>query len=196
MGCIALVRCVLVLRWDLAVVVWYPYAGWSTASAMLRWVPNATNTLSVYATFIVCPLQQRLHERALMLRRTYITCLLTTHFHLICSSVLLYFLLQSIVNTHQYQLDRHVALQLRPRHIGEKRCSYTHRSKYRPWIQDSGHGAQTINSTWSEALSRHGRFRVETLICCCQIWIYNSSGHLTYSTVTVSPELYQLLIVI
>jgi len=29
-GCIALVRCVLVLRCGLAVVVWYPYAGWST----------------------------------------------------------------------------------------------------------------------------------------------------------------------
>jgi len=28
MGCIALVRCVLVLRCGLAVVVWYPYAGW------------------------------------------------------------------------------------------------------------------------------------------------------------------------
>jgi len=27
MGCIALVRSVLVLRCDLAVVVWYPYAG-------------------------------------------------------------------------------------------------------------------------------------------------------------------------
>jgi len=27
MGCIALVRCVLVLRCDLAGVVWYPYAG-------------------------------------------------------------------------------------------------------------------------------------------------------------------------
>ena len=27
MGCIALVRCVLVLRCGLAVVVWYPYAG-------------------------------------------------------------------------------------------------------------------------------------------------------------------------
>ena len=29
MGCITLVRCVLVLRCDLAVVVWYPYAGFS-----------------------------------------------------------------------------------------------------------------------------------------------------------------------
>ena len=27
MGCIALVRCVLVVRCGLAVVVWYPYAG-------------------------------------------------------------------------------------------------------------------------------------------------------------------------
>ena len=27
MGCIALVRCVLLLRCDLAGVVWYPYAG-------------------------------------------------------------------------------------------------------------------------------------------------------------------------
>ena len=29
MGCIALVRCVLVLRCGLAVMVWYPYAGFS-----------------------------------------------------------------------------------------------------------------------------------------------------------------------
>ena len=41
MSCIALVRCVLVLRWCYVVVVWYPYAGWSTtglfsASACIR----------------------------------------------------------------------------------------------------------------------------------------------------------------
>jgi len=29
MGCIVLVRCVLVLRCGLAGVVWYPYEGWS-----------------------------------------------------------------------------------------------------------------------------------------------------------------------
>ena len=29
MGCIALIRCVLVLRCGLAVVVWYPYVGLS-----------------------------------------------------------------------------------------------------------------------------------------------------------------------
>ena len=32
MGYIALVRCVLVLRCGLAVVVWYPYAGWGTSA--------------------------------------------------------------------------------------------------------------------------------------------------------------------
>jgi len=36
MCCIALVRCVLVLRCGLAGVEWYPYAGWSTASACIR----------------------------------------------------------------------------------------------------------------------------------------------------------------
>ena len=37
MCCIALVRCVLVLRCGSASVVWYPYAGWSTsASACVR----------------------------------------------------------------------------------------------------------------------------------------------------------------
>ena len=30
MGCIALVRCMLLLRCGLSVVVWYPYAGWGT----------------------------------------------------------------------------------------------------------------------------------------------------------------------
>jgi hypothetical protein len=33
MGCIALVRCVLVLRCGSAGVVWYPYAGWSTSAS-------------------------------------------------------------------------------------------------------------------------------------------------------------------
>ena len=36
MGCIALVRCVLVLRCGLAVVVWYPYAGWGTSASAVR----------------------------------------------------------------------------------------------------------------------------------------------------------------
>jgi len=33
MGCIVLVRCVLVLRCGLAGVVWYRYAGWSTSAS-------------------------------------------------------------------------------------------------------------------------------------------------------------------
>ena len=37
MGCMALVRCVLVLRCGLAGVVWYPDAGWSTASACISY---------------------------------------------------------------------------------------------------------------------------------------------------------------
>ena len=36
MGCIALVRCVLVLRCGSAGVVWYPHVGWSNASACVR----------------------------------------------------------------------------------------------------------------------------------------------------------------
>ena len=36
-----MVRCVLVLRCGLAGVVWYPYAGWSTASACIR-IPALT----------------------------------------------------------------------------------------------------------------------------------------------------------
>jgi len=35
MGCIVLVRCVLVLRCGLVVVVWYPYAG-TSASACIQ----------------------------------------------------------------------------------------------------------------------------------------------------------------
>ena len=42
--CIALVRCVLVLRCGSAGVVWYPYAGWSTASACIR-IPQANHTV-------------------------------------------------------------------------------------------------------------------------------------------------------
>ena len=40
MGCIALVRCVLVLRCGMAVMVWYPYAGWGTASTQHDVLPQ------------------------------------------------------------------------------------------------------------------------------------------------------------
>jgi len=40
MGCIALVRCVLLLRCGLAVVVWYPYAGWGTSASTYIWIPH------------------------------------------------------------------------------------------------------------------------------------------------------------
>ena len=38
------------------------------------WIPKATNTHSEYVIFIAFPLQQLLHERAEMLRSTYIAC--------------------------------------------------------------------------------------------------------------------------
>jgi len=40
-----------------------------------RWVPKATNTHSEFVILIALPLQQCLHERALMLRYAYIACL-------------------------------------------------------------------------------------------------------------------------
>ena len=39
------------------------------------WIPKATNTYSEYVTLIAFPLLQWWHEHALMLRYTYITCL-------------------------------------------------------------------------------------------------------------------------
>ena len=131
------------------------------------WVPNATNTLSVYVICIACPLQQRLHERALMLRYTYIVCLLTTQFHLICSSVLADSLLQSIVNTHQYPNDRRTALQQDHAIQGKKDAAtlagYSLDPGYRRVVRFTHHvpGVQTMNSTRSEASSGHGRFREE-----------------------------------
>ena len=41
------------------------------------WITNVTNTRSEYVTLIAFPLRQRLHERALTLRYTYIVCLVT-----------------------------------------------------------------------------------------------------------------------
>jgi hypothetical protein len=46
---------------------------WRTRIAC--WIPKATNTHSEYVTLIAFPLQQRLHERALVLRYTCIDCL-------------------------------------------------------------------------------------------------------------------------
>jgi hypothetical protein len=42
------------------------------------WMPKATNTHSEYVIFIALPLQQWLHERALVLRCTYIAFLVLT----------------------------------------------------------------------------------------------------------------------
>jgi len=38
------------------------------------WIPKATNTHSEYVILIAFPQQQWLHERASMLRHTYIAC--------------------------------------------------------------------------------------------------------------------------
>ena len=45
MGCIAVVRCVLVLLCGLAGVVWYPDADWSTASACIR-IPQPNHNVT------------------------------------------------------------------------------------------------------------------------------------------------------
>jgi len=39
------------------------------------WIRNATNTLSEYVILTAIPLQHWLHERATVLRYTYIACL-------------------------------------------------------------------------------------------------------------------------
>ena len=39
------------------------------------WIPNGTNTHSEYVILIAFPQQHWLHERALILRDTYIACL-------------------------------------------------------------------------------------------------------------------------
>jgi hypothetical protein len=41
------------------------------------WIPKATNTRSEYVIFGAFPLKQWLHERALVLRYIYTTCLVT-----------------------------------------------------------------------------------------------------------------------
>jgi hypothetical protein len=43
------------------------------------WITKATNTHSEYVIVIAFPLQQWLHERASMLRYTYIACLVMIH---------------------------------------------------------------------------------------------------------------------
>jgi hypothetical protein len=41
---------------------------------ILRWVRKATDTHSEYVILVAFPLQQKLHERASVLRYTYIAC--------------------------------------------------------------------------------------------------------------------------
>jgi hypothetical protein len=45
---------------------------------MAWWIHKATNTDSQYGILVAYPLQQWLHERASMLRCTYIPCLVVT----------------------------------------------------------------------------------------------------------------------
>ena len=45
------------------------------------WITKATNTHSEYVILIPFPLQQWLHERASMLRYTYIACIVSTQYH-------------------------------------------------------------------------------------------------------------------
>jgi hypothetical protein len=44
-------------------------------------IPKATNTHSKYVIIIVFPLQQWFHERASVLRYTYVACLITRNFY-------------------------------------------------------------------------------------------------------------------
>jgi hypothetical protein len=56
----------------------YSIAGQITDDWRMRiacWIPKATNTDSEYLILIAFTLKQRLHERASMLRYTYIACL-------------------------------------------------------------------------------------------------------------------------
>ena len=41
----------------------------------IAWIPKATDTRSEYVILVAVPQQQWLHERALMLRYTYLACL-------------------------------------------------------------------------------------------------------------------------
>jgi hypothetical protein len=68
-------------------IMWKKYcrAGQATVDIIRRmriacWIPKATNTHSEYVILIAFPPQQWLHERASMLRYTYIAaCLAPTH---------------------------------------------------------------------------------------------------------------------
>ena len=51
------------------------------------WIPQATNPHSLYTILTAFPLQQLLNERALLLRYTYIACLVVTEME--CFDVLL-----------------------------------------------------------------------------------------------------------
>jgi hypothetical protein len=54
------------------------------------WIPKATDTHSEYVILVAFPLQQLLHERASMLRYTYIECLVVVNLkYFLCSFVLL-----------------------------------------------------------------------------------------------------------
>ena len=60
-------------------IMWKNVVEWDRLLTIRRmiiacWIPKATDTHSQYVTFTAFPLQQRLNERAWMLRYTYVDC--------------------------------------------------------------------------------------------------------------------------
>jgi len=62
MGCIDLVRCVLVLRCGMAVVVWYPYAGFSPRTDTTPPQPNNNVTPTYIELDQYNPLNNSTHK--------------------------------------------------------------------------------------------------------------------------------------
>ena len=65
MGCIDLVRCVLVLRCGLAVMVWYPYAGFSLHTDTTPPQPNHNVTPTHFEPDTTHEVTQRISRKLL-----------------------------------------------------------------------------------------------------------------------------------
>ena len=84
------------------------------------WIPKATNAHTGYVILVAFPLQQWLHERASVLRYTYLACLFpftaTTSSHFVCALRLINLILIAYKNNRRF----FYAKSVRP----SRRCTF------------------------------------------------------------------------
>jgi len=120
------------------------------------WVPKATSTHLEYVILIAFPLQRSLHERASMLRYTYIACLVTISF-------LIYYLIETLSVDNVYQSTLAALLK----NVQRKLITVWSASTYQKISKLSGMKSADFNSEISVSSSTHTHTYIYICMCVC-----------------------------